>query len=35
MLILEEALGEKHPDTLASMNNMALSYDNMGIYDKA
>jgi tetratricopeptide (TPR) repeat protein len=28
-------LGENHPDTLESMNNLALLYDNQGQYDKA
>jgi hypothetical protein len=28
-------LGEEHPNTLASMNNLALVYNDQGRYDEA
>ena len=31
----KEILGEKHPDTLASLNNLANSYSDLGDYNKA
>ena len=31
----KETLGENHPDTLASLNNLANSYSNLGEYNKA
>ena len=30
-----KTLGENHPDTAASYNNIGSSYDNKGDYDKA
>ena len=31
----KEILGETHPDTLASLNNLANSYSDLGDYNKA
>ena len=31
----KETLGENHPDTLASLNNLANSYSVLGEYNKA
>ena len=32
---MKEILGENHPHTLSSMNNLASLYDSQGKYDKA
>jgi hypothetical protein len=31
----KSVLGDKHPDTLASMNNLAFLYRKLGMNDKA
>jgi tetratricopeptide (TPR) repeat protein len=33
--LTEKVLGEEHPDTLGSMNNLALMLDNLGKYEEA
>ncbi|KEP50937.1 kinesin light chain [Rhizoctonia solani 123E] len=33
--VFEQLLGEEHPDTLRSMNNLASTYSNLGRYDEA
>jgi tetratricopeptide (TPR) repeat protein len=33
--ISKKVLGEEHPDTATSYNNLALLYESMGAYEKA